>query len=233
MTQTVMPTVPAAGAFSGLKSYNRAHDAEPPLLDRIAKTAMDRGGALCLLLLASPVFIVLSLLIRRDGGPVFFGHKRLGKNGQIFKCWKFRSMVPNAQDVLKDLLARDPAAKEEWERDFKLKNDPRITRIGRILRKTSLDELPQLLNILCGEMSLVGPRPIVDDERKYYGDKISHVLSVSPGITGLWQVSGRNDTSYAERVYLDGWYVDNRSLRNDLVILFRTAIVVLGRRGAY
>ncbi|MCB1782649.1 MAG: undecaprenyl-phosphate galactose phosphotransferase WbaP [Alphaproteobacteria bacterium] len=204
------------------------------LLNQIIKTIMDRIGAVIGLLLLSPLFLYIIFKIKmEDGGPAFFGHKRVGQNGKTFKCWKFRSMVPNAKEVLEELLAKDPAAREEWERDFKLKNDPRITKIGEILRKTSLDEIPQLFNVLRGEMSLVGPRPIVTDEIKYYGDKINDYYAVRPGITGLWQASGRNDVTYALRVYLDSWYVRHWSLWTDIVIVIKTIFVIITGKGAY
>ena len=199
----------------------------------ILKDAVDRIGALTGLILLSPVFVALAVLVRRDGGPALFGHKRIGMGGRVFKCWKFRSMVPNTQDVLRELLEKDSAAREEYARDFKLKNDPRVTRIGALLRKTSLDEIPQLFNVLRGEMSLMGPRPIVEDEKKFYRERIADYMSVKPGITGLWQVSGRSDTGYEQRVYLDSWYVKNRSFWNDIIIGFKTFLVVLARKGAY
>jgi undecaprenyl-phosphate galactose phosphotransferase len=142
-------------------------------------------------------------------------------------------MVMNSQEILKELLEKDPAAREEFEQTFKLKNDPRITKVGNLLRKTSLDEIPQLFNVLCGEMSLVGPRPVVEAERAYYADQFSYYTSVKPGITGLWQISGRSDTSYPLRVQLDSTYVKNWSLWNDIVIIFKTVHVVLTRKGAY
>ncbi len=197
------------------------------------KGAMDSLFALLGLSMLAPLFLVLVFLVRRDGGPAFYGQIRIGRNGRPFKCWKFRSMVPNANDVLKDLLERDPAARAEWARDFKLKNDPRITKIGNFLRKSSLDELPQLFNVLKGDMSIVGPRPIVYEEQVYYGDHLGHYLSVRPGITGLWQVSGRNDVSYEQRVSLDRHYVENWSILTDLGIIVKTARVVLQRKGAY
>ncbi|WP_341772283.1 undecaprenyl-phosphate galactose phosphotransferase WbaP [Burkholderia gladioli] len=189
------------------------------------------GGFLMLMLL--PVFALLTLLVAKDGGSAFFGHTRIGQNGRKFKCYKFRSMVLDADAVLKALLERDPAARAEWERDFKLKHDVRVTRIGALLRKTSLDELPQLWNVLRGEMSLVGPRPVVEKEIERYGDDAAYYLLAKPGMTGLWQVSGRNDTDYARRVFLDAWYVRNWSLRSDISILFKTIGVVLHRDGAY
>lgn len=203
------------------------------LVNQIVKSTMDRLGAAIALILLSPLFVYLIVKIKQDGGPAFFGHTRLGMHGKTFKCWKFRSMVPNAQQVLDDILAKDPAAREEWDRDFKLKDDPRITAIGEFLRKSSLDEIPQLYNVLRGEMSLVGPRPIVEDEVKYYKDKIEDYYAVRPGITGLWQASGRNDISYDLRVYLDSWYVRHWSFWTDIVIVIKTVFVVVLRRGAY
>ncbi|AJK46433.1 undecaprenyl-phosphate galactose phosphotransferase RfbP [Burkholderia plantarii] len=199
------------------------------VLKRIFEVAA--GGFLMLMLL--PVFALLTLLVAKDGGSAFFGHTRIGQNGRKFKCYKFRSMVLDADTVLKALLERDPAARAEWERDFKLKHDVRVTRIGALLRKTSLDELPQLWNVLRGEMSLVGPRPVVEKEIERYGDAAAYYLLAKPGMTGLWQVSGRNDTDYARRVFLDAWYVRNWSLRSDISILFKTIGVVLHRDGAY
>ena len=151
----------------------------------------------------------------------------------MFPCYKFRTMVVNAEQVLQELLAKDARAAAEWQKDFKLRNDPRITRIGQFLRKTSLDELPQLWNVLKGEMSLVGPRPIIEKEVAYYSDFIFDYYRTKPGITGLWQVSGRNDTSYDQRVALDSWYVRNWSIWYDLAIIFDTIRIVLLRRGAY
>jgi Undecaprenyl-phosphate galactose phosphotransferase WbaP len=215
-------------------SHARSEPARQPLRgERALKDVIDRAGAAVALLLLSPVFFVLAWKIKRDGGPAFYGHTRIGRNDKAFKCWKFRSMVMNSQAILKELLANDPAARAEYEKDFKLKNDPRVTRIGALLRKTSLDEIPQLFNVLRGEMSLVGPRPIVEDEKRYYGDKIDLYTSVKPGITGLWQVSGRSDTGYDLRVQLDNSYIKNWSLLNDIVIIFKTIHVVLTRKGAY
>ena len=142
-------------------------------------------------------------------------------------------MVVDSQKALRDLLARDPEARQQWNKEFKLKNDPRITPIGNILRKTSLDELPQLWNVFKGEMSLVGPRPVTRLELKHYGDDLIYYKMVRPGISGLWQVSGRNDVDYSTRVYLDAWYVKNWSLWNDIVILAKTVNIVLRRKGAY
>ena len=189
--------------------------------------------ALVLLLLLSPLMAVVTFLIwRRDGAPVLFAHYRVGQGGKLFRCMKFRTMLRNSEQVLSDLLRDDPQARAEWARDQKLANDPRITPVGHFLRKSSLDELPQLLNVLRGEMSLVGPRPITVAELTRYGTVRWHYLSVRPGITGLWQVSGRNNTTYEERVALDRHYVEARSLWLDAGILFKTVRVVVAREGA-
>jgi exopolysaccharide production protein ExoY len=199
-----------------------------------AKRAMDIAGAGLLLLLALPVFLVIAALVRMDGGRVFYAHPRVGRGGRAFGCLKFRSMVADADRRLAALLERDPTARAEWEASRKLRNDPRVTWIGRVLRATSLDELPQLVNVLKGEMSLVGPRPVQAAElAAYYGAAAQHYLSVRPGITGPWQVSGRSDTSYAQRVALDVGYVTHPSLAQDVKILLRTPLAVLARRGAY
>lgn len=200
---------------------------------RLMKRLLDLFGAMALLIALLPLFLLLMLLVRQSGRSVFYGHVRIGQNGKPFKCLKFRTMVPNSAEVLAALLARDPVARAEWERDFKLKNDIRVTPVGRFLRRTSLDELPQLLNVLCGDMSLVGPRPIVAAELERYGDNAPFYLQIKPGITGLWQVRGRNDVSYEQRVFLDAWYVKNWSLWYDMMILLRTVVVVCNRDGAY
>lgn len=200
---------------------------------RISKRLLDIVGASVLLTLLSPLFIVIAVQMRRDGGPILFGHRRIGMRGRPFKCWKFRTMVPDAEAVLARLLATDPAARAEWERDFKLRNDPRITPMGRFLRTTSLDELPQLLNVLTGEMSLVGPRPIVRDEVPRYGAAFHDYSRCRPGITGVWQISGRNDVGYGERVQLDRAYARNWSFLHDIRVLLRTPVAVLRRSGAY
>jgi undecaprenyl-phosphate galactose phosphotransferase len=183
---------------------------------------------------AAPLMAVIAYRIRRaDGGKAFFAHSRVGRHGELFRCYKFRTMISTSSEVLARLLAEDPEARAEWERDHKLRNDPRITPVGRFLRRTSLDELPQLLNVLRGEMSLVGPRPVVMDELDRYGEARIYYLQVRPGLTGLWQISGRNDVDYGRRVSLDTWYVRNWTLWYDLVILFKTALVVPSRGGAY
>lgn len=182
----------------------------------------------------SPILIFIAIWIYKDSpGPVIFKHTRIGKNGKKFPCYKFRSMCIDAKEKLAELLENDPVAKAEWEHDFKLKNDPRITKSGAFLRKTSLDELPQIFNVLKGEMSLVGPRPVIEEELERYGEYVNDYLMVKPGITGMWQVSGRSDIDYKERVLLDSWYVRNWSVWIDIVMLVKTLKVVLLRKGAY
>ncbi|EPF7462090.1 undecaprenyl-phosphate galactose phosphotransferase WbaP [Serratia marcescens] len=200
---------------------------------RFIKRAFDLFGSLTIMLILSPVLLLLAYLVSKDGGKAIYGHERIGRDGKKFKCLKFRSMVVNSQEVLSELLAKDEQARSEWNKDFKLKNDPRITKIGAFIRKTSLDELPQLWNVLTGEMSLVGPRPIVEAELERYAGDVDYYLMAKPGMTGLWQVSGRNDIDYDTRVYFDAWYVKNWALWNDIVILFKTINVVLRRDGAY
>lgn len=181
----------------------------------------------------SPLLLWVMLRIRLSGPGVFFAHKRVGRNGKSFYCYKFRTMVPNAEEKLKELLARDPKARQEWEEKMKIENDPRVTSIGDFLRRTSLDELPQLWNVLKGDMSLVGPRPIVQKETERYGHRLEFYQRVRPGLTGLWQVSGRSDTDYNTRVRLDTWYSKNWTLWYDLAILFKTVKIVVNRKGAY
>lgn len=200
---------------------------------RFTKRMADILLSSCALILLFPLFAYVYIQIKQDGGKVIYGHQRIGKNGKPFDCLKFRTMVEDSDQVLQDLLENDPLAKAEWEKDFKLKNDPRITTVGYFLRQTSLDELPQLWNVLKGEMSLVGPRPIVAEELSRYDEDVDYYFMAKPGMTGLWQVSGRNDVDYKKRVYLDAWYVKNWSIWNDLVILFKTLKVVIQRSGAY
>jgi Undecaprenyl-phosphate galactose phosphotransferase WbaP len=200
---------------------------------RLTKRLFDLVSASALLVLLSPILLLISVALKLEGGNVFFAHQRIGKNGRKFGCYKFRSMVPNAEQLLTQLLAKNPEMQAEWQREHKLKDDPRVSKLGDFLRRTSLDELPQLLNVLKSEMSLVGPRPIVQEELQRYGSEKSYYLMVRPGMTGLWQVSGRNDVDYETRVYLDAWYVKNWSLWYDLAILFKTIKVVFSRNGAY
>lgn len=197
----------------------------------LTKRAFDLGLALILLPFLLPLIAFLALLVSCDGAGAFFGHTRVGKDGKPFKCWKLRSMVPDAKERLEAHLRENPAAAAEWARDFKLTDDLRITRLGRILRKTSLDELPQIWNVLKGEMSFVGPRPVTREElAKYRGYEWCY-LSAKPGITGLWQVSGRNDVDYSMRVQMDVTYVASRSLAGDIAIIYRTAGAILKRTG--
>lgn len=185
-------------------------------------------------ILLIPFLLLIACWVYYDSpGSVIYKQRRVGKNGKEFNCYKFRSMYINAQGMLSEILASDSEMKREWEREFKLKKDPRITRSGRWLRKNSLDELPQLVNVLRGEMSLVGPRPIIPEEVPRYGELIREYYSVRPGITGLWQVSGRSDIDYPERVRMDSWYVHNWSIWLDIVLLWRTIRVVLQHKGAY
>lgn len=200
---------------------------------RILKRIFDIIGSLAIIIALSPALIYISRKVKKDGGPAIYGHERIGKGGKPFKCLKFRSMVVNSKEVLEQVLATDLQARAEWDATFKLKNDPRITKIGHFLRRTSLDELPQLFNVLRGEMSLVGPRPIITAELERYNDEIDYYLLSKPGMTGLWQVSGRSDVDYETRVYLDAWYVKNWSMWNDIAILFKTINVVLKKDGAY
>jgi len=200
---------------------------------RTLKRIFDLVGSIAIIITISPLLLYIYNKVKKDGGPAIYGHERIGKGGKSFKCLKFRSMVTNSKEVLEDLLSKDIQAKQEWEATFKLKNDPRITKIGHFLRRTSLDELPQLFNVLKGEMSLVGPRPIITAELERYNDEVAYYLLSKPGMTGLWQVSGRSDVDYETRVYLDTWYVKNWSMWNDIAILFKTIGVVLKKDGAY
>ncbi|HEY4067835.1 MAG TPA: sugar transferase [Burkholderiaceae bacterium] len=218
----------ASSFVAGARIPDRSHARQNAL-----EGALNQFAAFVLLLLLGPLMAVVAFFIwRRDGAPVLFAHYRVGHNGKLFRCLKFRSMLRNSEQVLADLLRDDPQARAEWARDQKLANDPRITGIGHLLRRTSLDELPQLFNVLCGEMNLVGPRPITVSELPRYGAVRWHYVSVRPGLTGLWQVSGRNDTTYDERVALDRRYVEQRTLMTDVRILLKTVRVVLLREGA-
>lgn len=202
--------------------------------NRILKRTFDITATVIGGLMISPILLAISLWVYHDSpGPVIFKHRRVGRNGKEFNCYKFRSMCVNSKEVLEHLLATDPEAKAEWDKEFKLKNDPRITKSGAFLRKTSLDELPQLWNVLKGEMSLVGPRPIVKKEISKYGQYFREYKMVRPGITGIWQTSGRSDVDYLERVQMDNWYVHNWSVWIDIVLLWRTIDVVMAGEGAY
>jgi UDP-galactose-lipid carrier transferase len=202
-------------------------------LNRLLKSLFDQIVAAMLMVLFMPLLAGLGLLVRADGGPALYRHRRVGAGGRMFSCIKFRTMVTDAETQLRRVLETDPRAAAEWTANQKLTNDPRITKIGLFLRRSSLDELPQLINVLRGEMSLVGPRPIVTDEVERYGNDIDYYYAAKPGLTGLWQVSGRNDTSYSRRVALDVWYVRNWALWHDVAILFKTVPAVFLRRGAH
>ena len=206
--------------------------------DLVSKNNDSRVLDISLILLAAPyillAFLILAFLVKLDSpGPVFYRQMRIGRFGRKFPVYKFRTMVQNADRVLQDYLDKYPELKAEWLATHKLKQDPRVTRLGALLRAWSLDELPQLWNIIIGDMSLVGPRPIVDAEVEKYGKCFELYIQVRPGLTGLWQVSGRNNTTYERRVELDEYYVRNRSLKLDLQILLKTALVVLKKDGAY
>lgn len=195
---------------------------------------IDVVGALTLILAFAPIMLLVAALVASEkGGPVLFRQARLGKGGKHFMCFKFRTMHVDAAERLQLLLDTDPAARAAWDKDHKLKDDPRVTLVGGFLRRSSLDELPQLFNVLFSEMALVGPRPIVDAEVVRYGPFWPAYCSVKPGITGLWQVSGRNDIAYDERVALDTKYARTRGVLVDLKILFATVPAVLLRRGSY
>jgi len=228
-----MPTHSNTNSLPSLSTVlaRRAHIVLPR--GSVAKRIIDIVGAASLLLAALPVMLLIAVLVKLDGGPVLFRHRRVGANGVAFTCFKFRSMVVGADAILARLLASDPAARAQWDTEFKLRDDPRVTWLGQFLRRTSLDELPQLFNVLAGDMSLVGPRPIVQAEIARYGSRIAEYLACRPGLTGLWQVSGRNDVSYEARVALDARYVREWSLRRDFTILLQTFGAVLRRAGAY
>ncbi|MET0383724.1 MAG: sugar transferase [Burkholderiaceae bacterium] len=213
----------------------RAIDVGPGFLGHALKRAFDLASVVVILALFGWIMLITAVAVRfSSGSQVIFGHTRVGRGGRLFKCYKFRSMVADSDLVLRELLETDVDARRQWERDFKLKDDPRVTRVGRFIRKTSLDELPQLWNVVKGEMSIVGPRPVVQDEfDRYYRNAREHYLSVPPGLTGLWQVSGRNDLDYEQRVQLDKSYVENWNVFSDFLIVMRTVKVMVVRRGAY
>ena len=199
----------------------------------ITKRGLDITLASLAILVLAPVFLALVILVRRDGGPAIFAHRRVGQGGRTFGCLKFRSMASDAEERLAALLASDPQARREWEEHRKLSQDPRVTPIGRFLRSSSLDELPQLLNVVVGDMSLVGPRPVTREELDaHYGPATAAYASVRPGVTGPWQIGGRSDTGYRQRVALDVAYASQPSLITDIRILAMTPIAVLSRRGA-
>ena len=212
-------------------------DADPgPYLSMpdFAMRMLDILVAICALVVLGPFLVIVAgSIYLTDGGSPVFAHQRVGKDGRLFGCLKFRTMVLDSQHKLDALLASDPDARAEWDRDHKLRNDPRVTRIGRFFRKASIDELPQLINVLRGEMSIVGPRPIVNAERARYGRHFASYCSVTPGITGIWQICGRNDVSYRRRIACDVLYVRSRSLRRNIGIIAMTVPAVLKSEGSY
>lgn len=182
------------------------------------------------LILLSPLFAIIAIAIKIDSkGPVFFAHKRIGKNGKIIKLYKFRSMVINAEELIKSFT---PEQMREYMENYKLTNDPRITKVGKFLRKTSLDELPQLINIINGDLSIIGPRPVVADELEKYGVNKDKFLSVTPGLTGYWAANGRSNTTYEQRMEMELYYIDNLSLKMDIKVFFKTILSVLKKEGA-
>ena len=202
--------------------------------NRVIKRAFDLLFTICGGLCILPFLLVIAVMVAVDNkGNVIFAHRRIGRDGKEFKCYKFQTMIPNAQEALEKYLAENPEARKEWEESFKLTDDPRVTKLGSILRKTSLDEMPQLWNVIKGDMSLVGPRPIVAKEIERYGEYFREYAMVPPGITGMWQASGRSDTTYEERVEMDTWYVRNWSVWIDLMYLFKTVKIVFTGKGAY
>ncbi|RIY00026.1 exopolysaccharide biosynthesis polyprenyl glycosylphosphotransferase [Aureimonas flava] len=222
----------AAGTKSNVASRPAEVDLSRPVGGSL-KRAVDVTLTLGALLVLSPLMLLIIAAMKiSDPGPVFFGHKRVGFDGRHFRCYKFRSMATNSAELLQRLLQSDPAASAEWEATQKLRNDPRVTRLGRFLRETSLDELPQLFNVLRGEMSLIGPRPIVDEEVHRYTHRFEAYKRTRPGVTGMWQVNGRSNTSYASRVKFDTYYVRHWSLWLDVQILFKTIKVVMNREGS-
>lgn len=219
--------------MGGIIGFSSTHN-----LTRTSNLFLKRALDLFLIILSSPLVLPLMLFIAlalkmTSKGPIFYGHKRVGKNGEEIKCWKFRSMYVNSQEMLEKILATNPVMKKEWEENRKFVNDPRVTPFGTFLRKTSLDELPQLFNILAGSMSFVGPRPVTKEELEKYGDSADFILSVTPGLSGMWQISGRSDTGYEERINLDTYYIQNWSTWFDMWIIVKTVWVVINGKGAY
>ncbi|MBV8975750.1 MAG: sugar transferase [Alphaproteobacteria bacterium] len=228
--------VPVSVAFSyhGVRVVERfAPPAEPRSFDEVLTRIMDVSIAVAAIVFLLPILLLVAFILANEGGPIIFAHKRVGRGGRPFYCYKFRSMVVDAEERLARLLRDDPQAQQEWLRDHKLRNDPRVTSFGRFLRRSSIDELPQLFNVIRGDMSIVGPRPIVDAEVPRYGRRIASYYRVKPGITGIWQVSGRNDVEYRTRVAMDCVYA--RAARPSLYIwlVIATVPAVLSRKGSY
>lgn len=210
------------------KTYKEVLTQKKPY--KMVKRIMDIVLSLIALVLLSPIFLIIALAIKLESkGPVFFKHTRIGKNGKIIKIYKFRSMVENAEDLIKKFT---PEQMKEYKENYKLTNDPRITKVGKVLRKTSLDELPQLINIIKGELSIIGPRPVVQEELEKYGQNAQKFLSVTPGLTGYWAANGRSCTSYEQRMEMELFYVDNLSFKMDMKVFFKTIGAVIKREGA-
>ncbi|WP_311029734.1 sugar transferase [Mesorhizobium koreense] len=222
-----------AARLANLPFRLRKGNGHPPI-GGICKRGFDFAGAFLALALLSPLLLMLATLVKfSDGGRILYGHRRVGRNGASFVCLKFRTMAENGDEIMQAHFERYPQSRQEWLATRKLQYDPRVTRVGLVLRKLSLDELPQLMNILKGEMSFVGPRPVVEDELKLYGTAAEFYLKSRPGLTGLWQISGRNDVSYSTRVAYDRHYVENWSFAADIIIIFKTFPAVLSSRGSY
>jgi exopolysaccharide production protein ExoY len=223
------PNVDQSGPNKDRRSASRPH-----VVGRASKRAVDIAMAATALVLLSPLMLIVALIVKlSDQGPIFYSHTRIGYGGAAFGCLKFRTMKTDAAAQLAELLRTNPSARAEWGATRKLKNDPRITTVGEILRKSSIDELPQLINILRGEMSIVGPRPVTADELTRYGEHVTSYMAARPGLTGQWQTSGRNDVSYEYRVALDVQYVRNWSLTRDFIIIAKTVPALFSQRGCY
>ena len=225
---------PSLAGYPALAGLHRSRIGRDVPVGGIAKRGLDITLAVLGLVLLAPLILALVIVLKlTDSGPLLYGHRRVGFGGREFRCWKFRTMVVNGDTVLEQYLRKHPAKAALWNEQRKLVDDPRVTPLGAVLRKLSLDELPQLLNVLTGEMSLVGPRPVVREELAYYASSARHYLSARPGLSGLWQISGRSNTTYLERVQLDRFYVMNWSLWMDLRIIFMTIPAVVMSRGAH
>ncbi len=223
-----------AARVADISSESRRSAAGSPPVGGAWKRVFDVSAAVASIVFLGPLLIMLALLVKAsDGGAAFYGHRRIGRNGRVFQCLKFRTMVANGDEVLARHFAANPQSRAEWHATRKLQDDPRVTRVGAVLRKLSLDELPQIFNILRGDMSFVGPRPVIRDELELYGSAADHYLRSRPGLTGLWQISGRNDVSYGTRVAFDRHYVENWSFIADLKIIAMTIPAVISSRGSY
>ncbi|WP_337267548.1 sugar transferase [Oryzifoliimicrobium ureilyticus] len=224
----------SAARSDGASFFGAVQDGVYPPTGGVLKRIFDVSAATIGLIFLSPIFLMVMLLVKLSSkGPAFYGHRRIGHNGEEFRCLKFRTMVVDGDRILREYLDANPKAMEEWKATRKLQNDPRVTTVGSVLRKLSLDELPQLINIIRGDMSVVGPRPVVRDELELYQQAAVYYLKSRPGLTGLWQISGRNDVSYQARVNFDMHYVENWSLLKDVAIIARTIPAVCMQRGSY